>query len=85
MPRLDGSGPMGQGAGTGRGLGVCDGRRTSVFGLGRRGSFFGQGRGFRMRRNYIPNDYVVNNESLISERDYLKSRLDEIDKEIEKL
>ncbi|MDD2682223.1 MAG: DUF5320 domain-containing protein, partial [Bacilli bacterium] len=55
MPRLDGSGPMGQGAGTGRGLGICEGRRTSEFRIGRRRSFFGLGRGFRMRRNYYAN------------------------------
>ncbi|MDD2258893.1 MAG: DUF5320 domain-containing protein [Bacilli bacterium] len=85
MPRLDGSGPMGQGAGTGRGLGICEGRRTSEFRIGRRRSFFGLGRGFRMRRNYYANDYVDSKESLISEREYLKSRLDDIDKEIEKL
>lgn len=85
MPRLDGTGPMGMGAKTGRGLGTCEGRRVSAFGFGRRGNFSGQRRGFRMRRNYLPEDYVDNKETLISEREYLQSRLEEIDKQIEKL
>ena len=87
MPRLDGNGPMGMGAGTGRGLGTCEGRRSNTLGYGRRGNFPGQGRGFRMRRNYlqVDNNYVSNKEMLISEREYLESRLTEIDKEIEKL
>lgn len=42
MPRLNGTGPMGQGAGTGRGLGPCGG------GMRRgRGCWGGYGYGFR--------------------------------------
>lgn len=83
MPRLDGSGPMGQGAGTGRGLGPCEGIRQSLLSQGRglRG-----GRGLGQRRNYLLNETNVNNkELLIARRDNLKTRLEEIEKEIEKL
>lgn len=41
MPRLDGTGPMGQGSGTGRGLGNC-------FARGARGGY-GYGRGYGRR------------------------------------
>ncbi len=53
MPRRDGSGPMGAGAMTGRGLGLCEGADTNAadekrgFGLGRGmglGKGFGAGR-----------------------------------------
>lgn len=50
MPRMDGTGPMGQGAGTGRGMGPCGGGQA----YGRRG--VGRGRGFGWRRfwGYYP-------------------------------
>lgn len=41
MPRFDGTGPMGQGAGTGRGLGPCMGGTRRGWGCG------GYGYGFR--------------------------------------
>jgi len=34
MPRLNGTGPMGQGAGTGRGLGTCGGGMGQGWGCG---------------------------------------------------
>ncbi len=43
MPRQDGTGPLGQGAMTGRGLGPCGGGMRRGFGRGR-------GRGFGFRR-----------------------------------
>ncbi len=43
MPRQDGTGPLGQGAITGRGLGPCGGGMRRGFGRGR-------GRGFGFRR-----------------------------------
>ncbi|OGZ32457.1 MAG: hypothetical protein A2V69_02455 [Candidatus Portnoybacteria bacterium RBG_13_40_8] len=45
MPRLDGTGPMGYGAGTGRGFGPC------CSGLGR-----GLGRGYGFRRTWTKQD-----------------------------
>lgn len=48
MPGLDGTGPLGQGPMTGRGLGLCGGtarRRSFVFGAGCGGIPWGCGRG----------------------------------------
>lgn len=42
MPKLDGTGPMGQGAGTGRGMGYCAGGMK--MGVGFRGCGFGRRR-----------------------------------------
>jgi len=42
MPGRDGTGPLGQGALTGRGLGVCTGANARFYGAGRG---FGTGRG----------------------------------------
>lgn len=64
MPKRDGTGPMGSGAKTGRGLGPCDDEntatpffrrdradRTAGFGRGiGRGTGFGRGRGRRQGR-----------------------------------
>ena len=48
MPGLDGTGPLGYGSGTGRGLGPCGG-----------GMAWGRGRGLGWRRygGYIPNKW----------------------------
>ncbi len=49
MPRRDGTGPLGQGSRTGRGMGVCPPNASSnqsFFGFGR-GRGFGSGMGFR--------------------------------------
>ena len=44
MPRMDGTGPMGLGAETGRRRGTCVNRTGTDFGAGR-GCWFGAGRG----------------------------------------
>lgn len=56
MPRGDGTGPMGQGAMTGRAAGYCGGHGVPGYanatpgrGAGRRGRFGGHGRGMRNR------------------------------------
>lgn len=52
MPRLDKTGPMGQGPLTGRGMGPCGGGSTYGFrGLGRR---LGRGFGWRNLKGYYP-------------------------------
>jgi len=58
MPRRDGTGPMGEGAKTGRGLGPCTGETTRFTrftrgrGMGQgMGRGFGRGRGFGFRQN----------------------------------
>lgn len=43
MPKLDGTGPMGQGAGTGRGMGPC-GSNNQTDQNNRNGRGFGRGR-----------------------------------------
>jgi hypothetical protein len=56
MPRRDGTGPMGQGSMTGRGLGNCvkvgipavAAGAALAYGLGRRAGWFGKGRGLGM-------------------------------------
>lgn len=47
MPRGDGTGPMGMGPMTGRGMGRCDGYAGSGYAVG-----FGRGRGRCFRRMY---------------------------------
>ena len=51
MPGGDGTGPMGLGAGTGRGMGYCEG--FAVPGYANAGFGMGRGRGFR-RMYYAP-------------------------------
>ncbi len=79
MPRRDGTGPMGKGSMTGRGLGACTDnneiRQQSGFGFGcRRG--FGRGFGFR-------NSSKTQKELLNEEKAFLKNQIEEIDKELE--
>ncbi|NLX18034.1 MAG: DUF5320 domain-containing protein [Desulfobulbus sp.] len=50
MPRLDGTGPAGEGRLTGRGLGPCGGSDAQYTGIPMRG--LGFGRGMRMGRGY---------------------------------
>ncbi len=54
MPRFDGTGPMGKGEMTGRGLGKCAGNDDSntEYGYGRRGMRKGSGRGRRCGRGF---------------------------------
>ena len=51
MPRFDGTGPMGNGPGTGRGLGYCNPNRSvNDPGVPQDGQFPGYGPGMGMRR-----------------------------------
>lgn len=88
MPRRDGSGPMGQGAMTGRGVGYCSGanvpfrgyaRRGCGLGLGRGGGggfFRGQGYGFYAAEPWADQ---LDKETLTNEKQILKQRLKDID------
>ncbi len=63
MPKLDGTGPMGQGAGTGRGLGLCGGGMRR--GWGCRGGY-----GFGFRRFISPKNELAaleNEEKMLEE------------------
>jgi len=92
MPGRDGTGPIGSGAMTGQGMGVCAGapglRYGAGFGLGfgcRRGMGRGFGRGYGL--NYNPSLGVprTDKEYLEGQKEFLKSHLDSIDKQLDNL
>lgn len=72
MPRRNGTGPMGNGPMTGRGMGPCNTNQANYTrGFGR-----GNGRGFGY--NLAP----VTKEDLEQEKQVLKQRLEAIEKEL---
>lgn len=73
MPKLNGTGPMGQGAGTGRGIGPCG----SGMGM-RRGCGCQGGYGFGFRRFISPKNELV---ALENEEKILEEELAAIKKE----
>ena len=93
MPRRDGTGPMGKGAMTGRGLGLCTGVKTrrNVAGLG---YGFGLGAGYGCRRSlargfggYFAEELnvITDKELLEEQREILKRRLDVINRQLDTL
>lgn len=84
MPRRDGSGPMGAGSMTGRGLGICTGVNSVRYGAGRRGNS-GRGLGFRHGFAYIENLAQPDKAFLQAQKETLKNRLKVIDKQLENL
>lgn len=92
MPRRDGTGPMGAGPVTGRGLGLCTGANAVKYGAGlglglgsglacRRGFGRGFGRGFAVNQN----SSKTQKELIQGQKNVLKSRRDVIDKQLENL
>lgn len=88
MPRRDGTGPMGGGSMTGRGLGLCTGANAVKYGAG---LGMGLGRGFACRRGF-GRGFATNQTSsktqkeLLSEqKTMLQDRLEVIDKQLENL
>jgi len=90
MPRRDGTGPMGAGSMTGRGLGLCTNANTVKYiadlrmGLGlacRRGFCRGFGRGFAVNQTFSK----TQKELLQDKKNMLKDRLEVIDKQLENL
>lgn len=79
MPYRDGTGPNGQGAATGRGLGPCAKARPKL-GLG-----LGCGRGYRNRVFWQTRNVDNTNEkrSLIAEKENLEIRLEVLKKRLE--
>lgn len=76
MPRMDGTGPMGEGPMTGRCAGFC--ADTSVRrGCMSRNYSFGRGKGFR--RNF------VNKDNFYDDKDYLIKRADMLELELKKV
>lgn len=90
MPRRDGTGPMGAGSMTGRGLGLCTGASAVKYGAGlgmglglacRRGFGRGFGRGFAGNAA----SSKTQKELLSEQKTLLQERLDVIDKQLENL
>jgi len=92
MPRRDGTGPMGAGAMTGRGLGICISPDTAGLGAGRG---MGLGRGFACRRGFgrgfgrgfafSQPSSKTQKELLNEQKATLKYQLEAIDKQLEDL
>ncbi|MGD9605280.1 MAG: DUF5320 domain-containing protein [Bacilli bacterium] len=80
MPRRDGTGPMGQGSMTGRGLGNCTGVNRPFMGSG-----YGRGNGRGYGINYVNDQmsYKSTKEQLQDEKSYLESRLEEVKKQLD--
>lgn len=83
MPRRNGTGPMGRGATTGRGLGVCNGVNAVGYGAGS-GVGQGQGHGMGPRGNSVADSTVAKTqrELLQDQKELLESRLDTISKQL---
>ena len=93
MPRRNGTGPMGAGAMTGRGLGLCTGANAVKYGAGlgmmglglglacRRGFGRGFGRGFAFNQTSSKTQKELLNE----QKTMLQDRLEVIDKQLENL
>ncbi len=97
MPRRDGTGPLGFGPMTGRGLGVCTGVNAPIYGRGfgggcgrgfgrglGRGFGPGFGRGFGFGANAAYNQ-TYSKEALQAQKEQLQIALDAIDKRLESL
>ena len=83
MPGRDGSGPMGQGALTGRGFGSCGTSRTARgFGRG-----FGMRRGFGRNYSEAPVEYTKDQEvaDLKAEKEILERNLKSLNERMENL
>ncbi|MHB1314534.1 MAG: DUF5320 domain-containing protein [Christensenellales bacterium] len=88
MPGRNGTGPMGNGSMTGRGLGPCRGANAAGYGTGqglglacRRGF----GRGFGRYYYADPTSIKTQRELLEGQKEVLRSRLEVIDKQLENL
>jgi hypothetical protein len=88
MPRGDGTGPLGYGPMSGRGVGVCTGVNAGGYGAG---MGFGGGRGLNCRRGYGMNFAVdpaagkTQKELLTEQKKLMQNRLDIISKQLENL
>lgn len=94
MPRRDGSGPVGQGPLTGRGLGNCTGVQNTAYGYGRgysmgpgMGLKAGCGRGFGRFYTAAPAPVVFANDKdfLTAQKEILKNRLEIINSQLNNL
>jgi len=96
MAARDGTGPMGTGPMTGRGLGACTGMNTPMYGGGFGGGGFGRGcrqgfnrgvgRGFGGGFGVNPNyNQAPSKEMLEIQKEHLSNVLNDIDKQLEDL
>jgi len=92
MPGRDGSGPMGQGSRSGRGLGICTGINADRYGAGFGrgvGRFFGigffcrKGSNFRRNMNIAPISKQKTKEILTEQKEILQKELDLINQQLE--
>ena len=92
MPRRDGTGPLGAGSITGRGLGSCAGAKAVKYGAGlglglglglacRRG--FGRGFGRGVAENQA--SFKSHKELLLEQKTLFEKRIELINKQLEKL
>lgn len=86
MPRRDGTGPMGAGPATGRGLGFCTGANAAGYGAGfgfgcRRGFGRGFGRNFTLNQTSAK----TQKELLQEQKALLENRLKIIDEQLENI
>ena len=80
MPKLDGTGPQGQGPMTGRGCGKCNGSQGTGMGVGRGLGCRGGRRGFgRMAVGLSPDE---TKKALEIEKELLKQELEAVEKEL---
>ena len=86
MSYRDGTGPMGQGPMTGRGMGPCAGGARLMGGRGMgRGNGIGRGRGFGMGMGFVPPVYAApTKERLQSEKAMLEAELKAINEQLTK-
>lgn len=90
MPRRDGTGPMGAGSMTGRGIGICSGTKAAKYGAG-----LGMGLGLACRRGFgrgFGRSFAANQtgsksqkELLQEQRILLQAKLEAVDKQMESL
>ncbi|NCB41859.1 MAG: hypothetical protein EOM59_04490 [Clostridia bacterium] len=95
MPRRDGTGPVGQGAMTGRGFGPCtgvnDNFNSNAFGSGfGRGMRYGGGMGFVGKRGFgrgYANSFALktDQEALREEKSWIENRLSAISQQLRNL
>ena len=89
MPRRDGTGPMGMGAMTGKGLGVCTGENAPVYGRGFKrgcGRGFGRGNGRGLGLGANANWSQTDSKQRLQERkEQLMTMLDAVNKRLENL
>lgn len=88
MPGRNGTGPMGLGPMTGKGMGLCTGVNATAYGAG---FGFGLGRGMGCRRGFgrnlvaTPTAVKTQKELLTEQKEQLAARLDFVGKQLENL